>query len=124
SRNQRHPFIADYLTYIFLSYPIYLLGMFDKRDHFVRTSWGFEDEAPNRELDITPKVLYILSTSKNRYREMIGMKELHTIEEWQEVLEKSKGEPVLLLKHSTTCPISTSAFSRVENFETDLPKYY
>ena len=55
---------------------------------------------------------------------MIIMKELLTIEEWNEVLEKSKDEPVLLLKHSTTCPISTSAFSRVEEFETDMPKYW
>jgi bacillithiol system protein YtxJ len=55
---------------------------------------------------------------------MIVMKELHTIEEWQDVLAKSKDEPILLLKHSTTCPISTSAFNRVENFETDLPKYW
>lgn len=52
------------------------------------------------------------------------MKELLTIEEWNDVLEKSKEEPVLLLKHSTTCPISTSAFDRVESFETHLPKYW
>ena len=30
------------------------------------------------------------------------MKEILTIEEWNEVLEKSKDEPILLLKHSTT----------------------
>ena len=52
------------------------------------------------------------------------MKELLTIEEWNEVLEKSKDEPLLLLKHSTTCPISTNAFKRVEEFETELPKYW
>ena len=52
------------------------------------------------------------------------MKELHTIEEWQDVLAKSKGEPVLLLKHSTTCPISSSAFTRVENFETTIPNTF
>ncbi len=52
------------------------------------------------------------------------MKELLTIEEWKEVLEKSKDEPILLLKHSTTCPISTGAFDRVEAFETTLPKYW
>ena len=52
------------------------------------------------------------------------MKEILTIEEWNEVLEKSKDEPILLLKHSTTCPISTGAFSRFEEFETTMPKYW
>ncbi|MDS9471921.1 bacillithiol system redox-active protein YtxJ [Sporosarcina pasteurii] len=52
------------------------------------------------------------------------MKELVTVEEWKEVLEKSKDEPILLLKHSTTCPISTHAFNRFEAYETDIPKYW
>ena len=55
---------------------------------------------------------------------MIVMKELLTIEEWNEVLEKSKDEPILLLKHSTTCPISTAAYNRFEEFETTMPKYW
>lgn len=52
------------------------------------------------------------------------MKELVTIEEWKEVLEQSKTEPILLLKHSTTCPISTHAYSRFEAYETDMPKFW
>lgn len=52
------------------------------------------------------------------------MKELQTIEEWKEVLEKSKEEPILLLKHSTTCPISTHAYTRFEEYETDMPKFW
>lgn len=52
------------------------------------------------------------------------MKELVTIDEWKEVLEKSKEEPILLLKHSTTCPISTHAYTRFEEYETDMPKYW
>ncbi len=52
------------------------------------------------------------------------MKELLEINEWKEVLEKSKEGPIFLLKHSTTCPISTSAYNRVEAFETDYPKYW
>ena len=52
------------------------------------------------------------------------MKELLSVDEWNEVLEKSKEEPILVLKHSTTCPISTGAFSRVDGFETDIPKYF
>lgn len=52
------------------------------------------------------------------------MKELVTIEEWKEVLEKSKEEPILVLKHSTTCPISTHAYSRFEDYETTMPKFW
>lgn len=52
------------------------------------------------------------------------MKELLTVDEWNEVLEKSKEETVFVLKHSTTCPISTHAFSRVDSFETDIPKFF
>lgn len=52
------------------------------------------------------------------------MKELLSIDEWNEVLEQSKKEPVFVLKHSTTCPISTHAYARVEGFETDIPKYF
>lgn len=52
------------------------------------------------------------------------MKELQTIEEWKEVLEQSKEAPILLLKHSTTCPISTHAYARFEAYETELPKFW
>lgn len=52
------------------------------------------------------------------------MKELVSIEEWKEVLEQSKEAPILLLKHSTTCPISTHAYNRFEEYETDMPKYW
>lgn len=52
------------------------------------------------------------------------MEELQTIEEWKNVLARSKEEPILLLKHSTTCPISTAAYNRFEEFETTMPKYW
>ena len=52
------------------------------------------------------------------------MKELLTIEEWNDVVEESKKGPLLVLKHSTTCPISTAAYSRVEKFDTEMPKYF
>lgn len=55
---------------------------------------------------------------------MVSLKELQSIEEWNDVLEKSKEGPLLVLKHSTTCPISTAAYSRVEAYETDMPKYF
>lgn len=52
------------------------------------------------------------------------MKELSSIEEWNDVLEKSKEKSTLVLKHSTTCPISSAAFEEFDSFETDLPKYF
>ena len=55
---------------------------------------------------------------------MTALKELLSVDEWNEVLEKSKEEPILVLKHSTTCPISTGAFSRVEGFETEYPEVF
>lgn len=55
---------------------------------------------------------------------MAILKELFTIEEWNEVLEKSKDEPVFVFKHSTTCPISTNAYKKFDEFETEMPKYF
>ena len=52
------------------------------------------------------------------------MKELLSIEEWNDVVEKSKKGPLFVLKHSTTCPISTAAYNRVAAFETEMPKYF
>lgn len=36
--------------------------------------------------------------------------ELHKLEDWQEALQRSQEHPVLLLKHSTTCPVSARAY--------------
>lgn len=55
---------------------------------------------------------------------MTALKELLTVEEWNKVLEESKEAPIFVLKHSTTCPISTTAFSRFEGLETEFPKYF
>ena len=52
------------------------------------------------------------------------MQEIFSTEEWDEVLEQSENEPVLLLKHSSTCPVSTAAFNAFQKVETKLPKYF
>lgn len=52
------------------------------------------------------------------------MKEISTIEEWDEILDQSKEKPVLMMKHSSTCPVSASAFDAFRRTETDLSKYY
>lgn len=55
---------------------------------------------------------------------MTALKELVSIEEWEDVLEQSKNETVLVLKHSTTCPISSHAYARVDGFDTAIPKFF
>ena len=57
-------------------------------------------------------------------KEWLVMKELTTVSEWNDVLEQSKEGPLLVLKHSTTCPISAAAYSQFETVTTDAPKYF
>lgn len=52
------------------------------------------------------------------------MKEIKTSQEWKAVLEKSSNTPQLVLKHSSTCPISAAAFQAFRTVETDVPKQY
>lgn len=52
------------------------------------------------------------------------MKEIHSMEEWEHLRNQSKQEPVFLMKHSSTCPISAAGYRAFANFETDIPKYY
>lgn len=47
---------------------------------------------------------------------MIEYKELHANEEWEQAWESSTEKPVLLFKHSTTCPISAKAYSQYQTF--------
>ena len=47
---------------------------------------------------------------------MIEYKELHAIEEWEQAWESSIEKPVLLFKHSTTCPISARAFEQYQKY--------
>ncbi len=43
-------------------------------------------------------------------------KEIQTTDEWNQVLEDSQVKPILVLKHSTTCPVSAAAFGEYEHF--------
>ncbi|SDR01436.1 bacillithiol system redox-active protein YtxJ [Virgibacillus salinus] len=47
---------------------------------------------------------------------MIELKELQSNEELEQVWENSQQNPVLLFKHSTTCPISAGAFKQYQSF--------
>ena len=52
------------------------------------------------------------------------MKELRTVNEWYDVLEQSKENPLFVLKHSTTCPVSAAAYHAFESSAADVPKYF
>jgi bacillithiol system protein YtxJ len=47
---------------------------------------------------------------------MMNMKEIKTDQEWHDLFEQSEIAPVLLLKHSTTCPISAEAYGEFQSF--------
>lgn len=51
------------------------------------------------------------------------MQELHTSDDWEKVVERSNNEPVLIIKHSTTCPISAAGYREFQSFNTDTPKF-
>lgn len=46
----------------------------------------------------------------------MNVHEIQSAEEWKKLLSQSQAEPVLLLKHSTTCPISANAFKEYRQF--------
>lgn len=42
--------------------------------------------------------------------------EITTLEEWENIRERSAIKPVLLLKHSTRCPVSSNALHEFEQY--------
>lgn len=42
--------------------------------------------------------------------------EITTVEQWEELLKSSADKPVLLLKHSTRCPVSTNALNEFNDY--------
>lgn len=55
------------------------------------------------------------------------MRELTTIEELKGCLSASEANPVFLFKHSTVCPVSSSAHQEVKRFlegEGEAPEFY
>ncbi|MUV37987.1 uncharacterized protein JNUCC1_01795 [Lentibacillus sp. JNUCC-1] len=50
---------------------------------------------------------------------MASYKELTSIEAYADVMENTSGSPVLLFKHSTTCPISAKAFEEFQSYLND-----
>ncbi|MGD6902640.1 bacillithiol system redox-active protein YtxJ [Bacillus infantis] len=53
------------------------------------------------------------------------MKQIHSIEEFNSILEEKS--PAFLLKHSTTCPVSQAAYEEYESFtsaNSSVPAYF
>ena len=47
--------------------------------------------------------------------------EITTIEEWDDILNKSSEKDQVILKHSTTCPVSTNALDEYKAYLADNP---
>jgi len=51
----------------------------------------------------------------------VEWKEITTLEEWEEILEKSAEKDQVILKHSTTCPVSFNALDEYNDYLADKP---
>lgn len=49
-------------------------------------------------------------------------KEITTIEEWDDILEKSTEKDQVILKHSTTCPVSFNALDEYNDYLAEDPR--
>ncbi|WP_068774728.1 bacillithiol system redox-active protein YtxJ [Paenibacillus sp. FJAT-26967] len=47
---------------------------------------------------------------------MANWTEITTVEEWNDILENSTDKPLVILKHSTTCPVSASALEEYDDY--------
>ena len=46
--------------------------------------------------------------------------EIHDAKELDALIEKSNDQPVILFKHSTTCPISAGVYQEISNADADI----
>jgi len=47
--------------------------------------------------------------------------EITTVQEWQQLLEKSNEKQIIMFKHSTTCPVSASALEEYDEYLSKQP---
>ncbi|MCU6797947.1 MULTISPECIES: bacillithiol system redox-active protein YtxJ [Paenibacillus] len=52
---------------------------------------------------------------------MSQWREIDSQEEWNQLFEGSSEKPVVVLKHSTTCPVSANALQEFENYLNKQP---
>ena len=51
------------------------------------------------------------------------MNKIQSSHEWQNALTQSNENPLFVMKHSATCPISSAAYREFDSYETDLQKH-
>lgn len=49
--------------------------------------------------------------------------EITSIDQWKKVLEQSSEKPVVVFKHSTTCPVSAHAYEEFSDFDKPMDRY-
>lgn len=49
--------------------------------------------------------------------------EITSVDQWKKVLEQFNEKPVVVFKHSTTCPVSAHAYSEFNAFERQIDRY-
>lgn len=52
---------------------------------------------------------------------MKNWRELTTVQEWQDIYERTSERGAVVLKHSTTCPVSASALEEFEQYLSNKP---
>lgn len=50
------------------------------------------------------------------------LNELTTLEQWEAVFDRTNERPAVILKHSTTCPVSANAYTEFTNYMQDNPR--
>ncbi len=53
---------------------------------------------------------------------MITYREITTENDWLQAFEASSNKPMLILKHSTRCPVSSAALEEYESYLADRPR--
>ncbi|WP_277585949.1 bacillithiol system redox-active protein YtxJ [Psychrobacillus antarcticus] len=49
--------------------------------------------------------------------------EITSVDQWKKVLEQSNEKPLVVFKHSTTCPVSAHAYGEFSSFEKPVDRY-
>ncbi|WP_424769261.1 bacillithiol system redox-active protein YtxJ [Paenibacillus sp. sgz302251] len=52
----------------------------------------------------------------------MSYKEITSMEEWNNVYESSSSRPLVVFKHSTTCPVSANAYKEFNSYLNDKPR--
>lgn len=52
----------------------------------------------------------------------MAYREITTVEEWEAALQQSNTRPLVVFKHSTTCPVSANAHEEFNSYLADKPR--